>query len=245
MHIIQLTDLHLSIAGECPYEIDVRENFLQALDEIQVLKPDLLVISGDLCYDVGLTEIYIWIKQQLDKLPFPYYVIPGNHDDTQLMIDCFGLKNTSKDGQLFYKLDGLPQPTLFLDTQNYTLPDLQLEWLATQLSNFKKPLCLFMHHPPVPMGVPFMDQNHALRNSEAVLNLLLAYPFPITIFTGHYHVDKSARLKNLDIHITPSTFFQIDWTKEAFAVDHKNCAFRSIHLKKDKIDHAVIYYQKP
>lgn len=242
MHIIQLTDLHLSVANECPFEVDVRANFLTAIVKIKLLQPDLLVISGDLCYDIGLAEIYLWIKQHLDALPFPYRLIPGNHDDTQVMVDCFGLKNTSEDGQLFYKVDGFPQPILFLDTQDYTLPKLQIDWLATQLSDLKEPLCLFMHHPPMEMGVPFMDQNHALKNSDAVLNLLLAYPYPITIFTGHYHVDKSTRYKNIDIHITPSTFFQIDWFKEAFALDHKRCGFRSIQLEKDKIEHGVIYF---
>ena len=242
MHIIQLTDLHLSIAGDCPYDIDVRANFLKALDKIATLQADLLVISGDLCYDIGIAEIYYWIKEYLDDLPFPYFLIPGNHDDTQIMIDCYGLEKTSKNGQLFYKLEDAPQPLLFLDTQDYTLPKLQLQWLSKQLSHLKEPLCIFMHHPPMKMGAPFMDQNHALINSKAVLDLMLAYPYPITIFTGHYHVDKSTRYKNLDIHITPSTFFQIDWLKEEFTLDHKRCGFRSILIEKDKIEHAVIYY---
>ncbi len=242
MHIIQLTDIHLSVADEKPYDIDVRTNFLKALDIISDLKPDLLVISGDLCYDVGMPEIYNWIKSHLDQLPFPYFLIPGNHDNTPMMIDCFELENTSHNGQLFYRYDEGPQPILFLDTQDYTLPSLQTKWLAEQLEGMTGPVCIFMHHPPTDMQVPYMDQNHALKNSEEVMSILLNYPDTISIFTGHYHVDKSLRKQHLDVHITPSTFFQIDWNSPDFKVDHKRCGFRSIEMSENGIIHSVIYF---
>lgn len=242
MHIIQLTDLHLSTADEKPYEIDVRANFIQALEEIKAFSPDLLVVSGDLCYTEGIRSIYEWAKEQLDALPFPYQVIPGNHDDPAMMIDVFGLEEQSESEQIFYTLDTDKQKLLFLDTTYYVLPELQLNWLANELQKSEGALSIFMHHPPAHMGVPFMDNEHALKNHEAVMDVLNTYEHPITIFTGHYHVDKSLRKGNVDVHICPSIFFQIDWRETAFKVEHTRPAFRSIRLSAESVEHGVVYF---
>ena len=73
-----------------------------------------------------------------------------------------------------------------------------------------------MHHPPLHAGVPFMDNQHALKNREEVQSILFEHPFNVNIFTGHYHVEKMIRKKNIVVHITPSCFFQIAQESEEF-----------------------------
>ena len=85
MKIIQITDLHIDKENEYPYDIDVRRNFKRVLNAARRQKPDHLVISGDLCYQDGETEIYEWIKLQLDNSKIPYDIIAGNHDDSHML----------------------------------------------------------------------------------------------------------------------------------------------------------------
>ena len=75
MKIAQLTDLHIGLEGQDTYNVDVRDNFLQILGEVVYAEPDLIVLTGDLCFDQGLKEIYVWIKDKLDNTNIPYLVL--------------------------------------------------------------------------------------------------------------------------------------------------------------------------
>lgn len=240
MRIFQITDLHIGRAEERPFEVNVRDNFLQILDEMSQHSYDLLVISGDLCLEDGDADIYHWIKAQLQERQLNYLIIPGNHDDSELMVNCFGLPDQLKDNFFFY-LEAPNPPVLFLNSGPGTVSTPQVKSLEQHLALIDAPACLFMHHPPLPMGVPYMDNNHAIKAADPMLEVLSAHPHPITIFTGHYHVEKSLRWKNLDIHITPSCFFQINWREQDFSVDHHRCAFRWIEWDGARLEHGLIY----
>lgn len=241
MRIVQITDLHIGQAEELPFDIDVRANFLKILTSVKAIPHDLLVISGDLCYEDGDAAIYQWIKKQLEEHQLKYLVIPGNHDDTALMVETFDLQHQLQEKELFITSEKEQPPFLLIDSGAGKLTPTCLKLVANYLAQQTGPVCLFMHHPPIKMGTPYMDNHHAFQDGEAFLDLLTAYPYPISIFTGHYHIEKSARWKNLDIHVTPSCFFQIDWRKEDFAVDHHRIAYRYINLEEDALLHAVVY----
>ncbi len=71
MRIAFLTDLHLGAAGDLIQNVDVRQNFLKALEYVDQLKPNCLVLGGDICDTAGNRETYEWVKKEIDKLPFP------------------------------------------------------------------------------------------------------------------------------------------------------------------------------
>ena len=48
-------------------------------DELARARPDLVVVSGDLVQRARVSH-FIAARAFLDRLPFPYLVIPGNHD---------------------------------------------------------------------------------------------------------------------------------------------------------------------
>ncbi len=59
-----------------------QEIFLTALEKVRSLKPDFLILSGDLTKD-GEIASHEWLAQKLGELKdlgIPSYVIPGNHD---------------------------------------------------------------------------------------------------------------------------------------------------------------------
>lgn len=240
MRIFQITDLHIGGTEEQPFEVDVRQNFLRMLDEMAKHNYDLLVITGDLCYEDGDVEIYRWIRAQLEERQLTYLIIPGNHDEEAMLISSFDLPSELGENYFFHFTAPEP-PVAFLNSGKGFVSDQQVDTLQQFLLANQAPICLFMHHPPVPMGVPYMDNNHAIRDTEQLLQVLTEHPYPITIFTGHYHVEKSLRWKNLDIHITPSCFFQINWREQDFAVDHHRCAFRWIEWNGERLQHGLIY----
>jgi len=242
MKIIQLTDLHLGREGEDTRGIDVRANFVKALKIIQNYQPDCLVISGDICYRAPELPIYEWFFEHLKDYPIPSEVIPGNHDDIGMMRQVLDIERDIKGEKLYFSriIDG--EPILFLDTAPATMDIVQLDWLREQLKNNPKDLLIFMHHPPLLCGVPYMDNNHSFKTRKEIREIFFEHPYNLTIFTGHYHVEKTIRTKNLEINITPSTFFQINQEMVDFAVDHRRPGFRVIEKKGAISGHYVVYF---
>lgn len=242
MRIAQLTDLHIGLADQDTNGVDVRAQFLRTLAAAVATQPDYLVVSGDLCYHVGDELIYGWIKNQLDQTQIPYYLIAGNHDDNALMIRCFGLQDLAPHGQLYYQTQLQQHPVLFLDTASYEMDPEQLQWLTQQLSS-GPPIdrILFIHHPPALAGVPFMDEKYPLRNWHQVLATLSAYAGRLHVFCGHYHVDKTIGIANVQVYISPSTFFQIDDSINDFGVAHHKPGFRVIDWDGQTLVQGVRY----
>ena len=241
MRIIQITDLHVGKEGEETRGIDVRDNFLRIKEEIIRLRPDHLVISGDLCFRSGDKEVYNWIRSHLDSLPIPYDLISGNHDDPVLLAEAFDRSDLLKNNELYFSRTINDQPFLFLDTTTGIVSETQRSWLAEQLTGNAQPMVIFMHHPPLLGGVPFMDSKHSLRNRTEIQQILFNYLHPINIFTGHYHVEKTIHTRNILVHITPSCYFQIDQDSEEFRVDHHRIGLRDIQIDADTIKHTVRY----
>lgn len=240
--IIQITDLHIDVEGEFPFDIDVRKNFLKIINKIQHLEPDHLVISGDLCYRDGDERIYNWIKKVVETAEIPFSVISGNHDNSAILAKSFGLEHLMTDEELFYAKKIGKTTFLFLDSSRGYHSAKQLTWLKRQLKNAKNDLFVFMHHPPILAGVPFMDEKYPLQDINAVQEIFFTYPKNINIFTGHYHVEKSIRIHNLLIQITPSLFFQIDQESPEFKVDHHYIALREIVIESNHFSSTLKYF---
>ena len=241
MRIVQLTDLHLPPAGTTTnLQVDTQRNFLDLLPQAVALKPDLLVLSGDLCYDVADTATYHWVGEQMDALNIPYAVIAGNHDDSSLLGMAFDLTVHQK--EVYFEHPIGQQPVFFLDTAVATISDVQLAWLEEQMATLEGPMLLFMHHPPFPMGMPFMDQTWPFRRSEDLMAVLTRYPAPVYIFCGHYHTERVAHFANVSVHITPSLYFQLDTDSAEPVVEHTRIALRVIDFQDDRLFTAVRYF---
>ncbi|MCB0633380.1 MAG: metallophosphoesterase [Saprospiraceae bacterium] len=241
MRIVQLTDLHIGLPDEATFEADVRGNLLKACQKIRQLRPDYVVVSGDLCFQDPDPTVYTWIRQQLDALDITYDLISGNHDDPVMMARIFEREHLLVENALYFQRQLEGAPYLFLDTTTGVVDEVQLQWLHQALKQQTGQVFIFMHHPPTLAGVPHMDQKYAMQNRDQVMEILLDYPGRIDIFCGHYHVDKVLGLDNVNIYITPSCFFQIDQFSESFAVDHRRPALRYIDITGEYLRHSVIY----
>ena len=242
MKIIQITDLHIDEEGSYPFDIDVRKNFIRILTYIKKQKPDHLVISGDLCYRDPKEEIKQWIKEVLDFSQLEYSIIAGNHDDSQMMAKIFNTQHLLNEGELYYARKIGKETVLFLDSAKGSLSTKQSNWLRRQLKNATDDVLIFMHHPPIKAGIPFMDNRHPLQYIEKIQKIFFDHPANIHVFCGHYHVEKTILLKNLSVHITPSCFFQIDHHSSEFKVDHHRIGYREIVLDNHALSSTVRYF---
>lgn len=76
LRVAQVSDTHLSATHG--YFID---NFNVFVDEMQALKPDLIVHTGDISFNgPARPEDLVFAKAQLDRLPAPVLALAGNHD---------------------------------------------------------------------------------------------------------------------------------------------------------------------
>ncbi|MEY3052518.1 MAG: hypothetical protein RLY31_2303 [Bacteroidota bacterium] len=233
MTILQITDLHLSHDNVNLHKVDTRGNFLALLRKAVSMEPDLLVLTGDICYEAADPKVYGWVREQLEHSGLPYVVIGGNHDETDTLVRVFSYHHRLTAGELYFVHPIGDRQLVFLESSTGQVSDRQLEWLAAVLSRRQDAALVFMHHPPLSADVPFMDEHYPLRNGAAVRQVLEAAPVPVHVFCGHYHVERSLIRKNLTVHITPSCYFQLDAASVDFRIDHFRAGLRCIRIQDD------------
>lgn len=81
-----VSDLHIALPHtiwDAPHRFHLVEvsipAFEQILEQLVADQPDFLLLPGDLVQH-GERENHQWLANRLAQLPFPAYVVPGNHD---------------------------------------------------------------------------------------------------------------------------------------------------------------------
>lgn len=237
LHIAQVSDLHISETDKPYYDVDVRQNFLAVLANIKTQSPDLMVLSGDLAAEAGERGAYLWLHDVLADLPFPYYLMMGNHDCLTTLSHVFpDYQQHIQQDKLYYRVDfpykNQSLPLLFMDSGANQLSTIQLDWLQRQnqhLQQQNQQGLLFIHHPPCLAGARFMDGQYPLTNWQQSWAVLKTLPALQHIFCGHYHTEKTLCFDNKMVYLTPSTMVQIDTHRVDFAVDHHYAGWRWIN----------------
>lgn len=194
----------------------------QIFAQLETLNLDFLLLPGDLTQH-GEWVNHQWLVERLAKLPFPSYVVPGNHDViAQAASDrAIGLADFPRlyqnhgysDGQtLYYHHEILPGVRLIgLNSNAFKangeqigvghLDDEQLAWLDDTLAQTGDDLVLVMLHHNVLEHLPGqahspMGQRYMVHNHQALIQRLEAAGVRL-MFTGHLHVQDIARRGNL------------------------------------------------
>jgi 3',5'-cyclic-AMP phosphodiesterase len=149
------------------------------------------VMTGDLVRD-GEFDAYARLRGMLDGLPWPVHLLLGNHDDRGAFHEAF--PGTPLDDAGFVQQAVLsPAGTcLMLDTNAPGRPHgelcaRRLQWLAARLAENSRPVLLFLHHPPLPVGIPAMD-SMGLRDADALWEVVAPHRARIRhLFHGHLH----------------------------------------------------------
>jgi 3',5'-cyclic-AMP phosphodiesterase len=233
MRIIQITDIHVNKVGELTNDISTQLNFLNVLSACLEYKPDMIVLTGDLCHDQPSIDIYQWFLSRLAPLGIPFYVIAGNHDNSSLIADVFGYKMV--DDECFFEIEFDENKILFLDSHKGSFSETQFSWLESRCDENS---ILFTHYPPVFAGIPHMDGKYSFLQIPEFKNRIRNKVFT---FSGHCHNERTIMEDNLNVFITPSCFIQIDDKSEIFKPDHFRPAFRIIDYVQGRVNSTVKY----
>ncbi|WP_017319226.1 metallophosphoesterase family protein [Mastigocladopsis repens] len=189
--------------------------FERVLEHLTQLNLDFLLLPGDLTQH-GEPDNHAWLQERLAKLPFPAYVVPGNHDVPVVMADeqsiavsdfpyyyhKFGYSNTD---HLYYTCQLLPGVRLIglnsnsFDDQGQQIGCLdtqQLRWLEEVLAAVSDEFVLVMVHHNVVEHLPNQSRHpianrYMLENAPELLQVLRQHSVRL-VFTGHLHVQDVA-----------------------------------------------------
>jgi 3',5'-cyclic AMP phosphodiesterase CpdA len=182
---------------------------VQALE----LTPDAVLVSGDLA-DHAVDVEYEKVRELLEPLGAPLYVLPGNHDDRLALRRHFDVPGADSQ-PVQYAVDFGPLRLVVLDSTRTGEPHGELDadrlsWLQTTLAaNPGTPTLLALHHPPLATGIPVFDEL-GLRPADrsALGKAIEAHPQVCRIVAGHLHRPMSADLRGRSVFAAPSTYAQ-------------------------------------
>jgi 3',5'-cyclic AMP phosphodiesterase CpdA len=219
MLIAQITDLHAGdpSAGLDP-PLDTLAAVRAAVRHLNALRPRpaLVMITGDLVADERSPACYEALAATLQDLQFPFHVLPGNHDDRAFIRRVFTPLGAmpAEDGDfLHYALDQGDLRLIALDThdpgrEGGLLCAARLAWLERRLASAPdRPTLLFMHHPPVAIGIEKFDAI-GLANGGDLGAIVARNPQIQAIACGHVHRDIAAAWCGALVVVTPSTGYQ-------------------------------------
>lgn len=176
-HIAQITDIHLG--GEYNGFYTPHENFTALIDAIP--NDYFVVITGDLA-DHDHRGYYEEIKNMIEqKFGDKYAVLPGNHDDVNVLDEVFGEQHTKS--TVFNMVPISLVPTVHKEgTNNGQIRE------GTDLdAAIQKNGLVFTHYPVIETTHKFMNK-YALLDADkfSILNEMTRKNSP-AIFCGHYH----------------------------------------------------------
>ncbi|MGB8054888.1 MAG: phosphodiesterase [Azonexus sp.] len=216
MKIVQLSDLHLTLPGAELFGSAPLARLELAIDRIleNHADADFCLLTGDLA-DAGGDAAYASLAEALRRLPMSAHLLPGNHDSRAALRRHFPQLANNDGGFMQAALATPGGYFLLLDTVEPGAPwgsycIQRREWLAQQLAAAgDRPLYVAMHHPPLALGIPSMDQ-FALRDAEAFWSVIAPHRTRIRhLFFGHLHRPIGGSWRGIPFSCTSSPNHQV------------------------------------
>ena len=218
MLIVQISDLHIVEKGQKTLGIaPMAQNLQKCVAHINQLnpKPDLVLATGDITNDTSLEQAQ-YARQLLDQLNCPYFIIPGNHDNRQVLLDVFGesICPGNVDGMINYVLEDYPIRMIGIDstkpkTVGGDMCQKRLQWLDDRLAeDTQKPTIIFMHHPPIKVGVLEADFD-GFAGADMLGEIIEKHTNIERIICGHIHLPTHTKWHGTIISTAPSMGMQL------------------------------------
>ncbi|QIZ69710.1 metallophosphoesterase family protein [Oxynema aestuarii] len=217
-----VSDPHVALehtVWDAPNRFHLSEISIPALERVfehfLELELDFLLLPGDLTQH-GEPENHRWLADRLARLPFPAYVIPGNHDvpvenaDRQSIAwadfpSYYRQQGYDSSDRLYYTRELAPGlRAIALNSNQFNshgqqvgrLDDEQLHWLQGVLDRLDGELVFVLIHHNVIEHLPNqskhpMGRRYMLENAPVLLEMLRAAGVQV-VFTGHLHVQDLA-----------------------------------------------------
>ncbi len=215
--LVQITDTHILPPGELLYgDMDTATHLREVVGQINRMrpKPDMVLITGDLVENSDEASYQHFIDL-IKPLEIPAYVIPGNHDNPQMMLEVFADTPyfPASDDTFQYEIEIPSFRILALNSYSdgNELPELddqRLSWLQNQLSRSDKPVLIAIHHPPMTTGIEFIDMGGS-EWFQGFKSVLAGHPQVKLVICGHCHADLCGRIGQVPVHMASATSHQL------------------------------------
>lgn len=217
MKIIQITDMHLFCeTGKTLFDYNTYNGLQAVVDYVHRHERavDAVLLTGDISQDETEAS-YVLALEQVKRLGVPVYWVQGNHDDRACMSSVFAREpRVYPADQLFVSgWKCIVVDTIVTGEDGGYLTNeerCRVESLLTQAREQQLSVVLIMHHHPVAVGTPLLD-DCMLGNGNELLQVVDQYPEVRAMICGHAHNDYLLRHKHCHIDVAPATCFQ--WKK--------------------------------
>jgi Icc protein len=215
MKLIQISDLHLVPEGGLLAGLDPLARLRACIADINEHHPDAdyVAITGDLS-QTGEKATYELLQQELAALVPPYGLTLGNHDRREAFFQVFP-EQADAGGFAQQAVELADGRVILLDTLNEScdggwLGEVRLAWLDQALASAAgRPVYIFMHHPPMDIGMPVLDRIK-LGDSDAFYAVLARHGNVRHIFAGHVHRLIAGSHRGIGFSVLRSTNHQAD-----------------------------------
>ena len=246
--LIWLSDLHFEHQGNVLGH-DPRARLDAAVDHINTHFNDasLCVITGDMV-ETATAANYRAVRAALDRLEVPWVPMTGNHDDCALFLEHFDLPPGARDAMPGFAQYVIERPGLRLicldslraGSSAGELCAARLDWLESALSAAPDtPALVFLHHPPVPLGLPMLDADRLIEG-EALIARLQRHGNVRHLCFGHVHRPTCGTVGGIAYASIRSVLYQAPppepaWTWDTFAPAHEAPELGVIRLHSGQV----------
>ncbi|GAA4900768.1 3',5'-cyclic AMP phosphodiesterase CpdA [Stackebrandtia albiflava] len=169
-------------------------------------RSDAVLVTGDIA-EHGLAAEYAQAAGLFADMPAPVLHCPGNHDVRgPYRRGLLGLDEGDAPVNRVHEAGGvrfLLCDSVIPGEDDGELDETTLAWLDATLSAAPTtPAYVCFHHPPVPLGVGFVD-GMRLRNGDALVTVLNRHPQVAAVLCGHAHTPAFTVLGRLPVLVAP------------------------------------------
>jgi 3',5'-cyclic-AMP phosphodiesterase len=172
------------------------------VEQVQEIKPDFVVVLGDLVEDDGAkndSKNIIYIIEALKEIDCPIYCVAGNHDLKNLSEE--ELAQLFQQDKLYYSFAAGDFHCIVLFSkavkgEGSTISDEQVKWLEDDLRDTNKNCLVFVHHGLADQdlnGNPWFEGRPdacLIKNREKVRSVLENSQKVLGVFNSHLHWNK-------------------------------------------------------
>jgi 3',5'-cyclic AMP phosphodiesterase CpdA len=236
LHIAQISDTHILPPTSDQPAAALRADCLRrCVADINLQRPDAVIFTGDTVQH-GKPGEYAYLRELLQPLDAPLYLIPGNRDDNNVLRATFSDHShlPASGDFLHYVVEDHDLRLVALDStlagerKGVFCPARQ-DWLDAVLSHQpQKPTLLFIHHPPFDVDDHYVGGYRRPEEVIALANIVGNHPQIVGLLCGHVHWLVECEWAGISARIMPSV--AVDVRK---GIDETAARGRPIYLQHE------------